>query len=651
MPASLLAKRALWRLRESRGSSLGEEIAIDSKRPRSSFSGDESAARPDSAGTDGNAAEDSGIELVAGTWQVDNAGTAAEATEPSEGSTPGNAGGKKPQDAAGKAAGDAEQRETLEIMLEDGLHLTVELDSGERLLNELGYKQELKRRLSFFEVFSIGLSTIIIYAGVVPFYARTYMNGGAVALVWYWWLAALFTHCVALTFAEVSSSFPISGSLYFWAAALAGPKHGPFAAWITGWLEFFGISVGLGGVAFGGVQLLQYTIYAATGGALNGGYLLSNYECFGITVGVLITGGLLTSLPIQVIGGINVFTAVWQILLTLVIIIVLPCVAVTTQPASFVFTHYHVQLDQSHLPNAAYAFVVAMQLPLYGQYSYDTVAHMAEETKHADRTIPAAMVSSLTAVCVLGWGLIVSLTFCIENDERLLGTHNETRGEYPVVQIIWDVFSHRYGSGTGAVIILSCMSVAFFLGVVGGLTGASRAAYSLSRDSGLPFAFLWRRVNRDRTPVYAVWLCCSISIIFATPLLNSTDTFFFITSLATVSWVGSYSVPIFFRLIQRDEDFHPGAFNLADYVGSTGRRLINLLALFFVVYTIATFLVPIDFPITASNFNYACVGVICLVVFFISWWLLDARHWFVGPYQHKGSTQRISKYSAGRLFM
>ncbi|CAI5465122.1 unnamed protein product [Closterium sp. Yama58-4] len=694
----------------------------------------ENAARPDAnAGDSGNPAEDSGIVLVAGTWQVENAGKPA--TEPGDG-TAGNAGGENPQNAAGNAAEASEQRETLEIMLEDGLHMTVELDSGERLLNELGYKQELTRRLGFVDVFSIGLSTIIIYAGVVPFYAQTYVNGGPVALVWYWWLTALFTHCVALTFAEVSSSFPISGSLYFWAAALAGPKHGPFAAWITvrallppssppfipsflttlhtllpfaawdtvtsppslsdafllkslppspllpphpsyffnppsssppsplfldpippprhpphssssplppqppflcfpcvgplsllsptpqkrltvsfpllqtdphflsflphfprspllplsslassplpppyqpqGWLEFFGISVGLGGVAFGGVQLLQYTIFAATGGANNGGFFFSNYECFGITAGVLIMGGLLTSLPIKVIGRINVFTAVWQIVLTLVIIVLLPCVAVTTQPASFVFAHYHVQLNQSQLPNAAYAFVVALQLSLYGQYSYDTVAHMAEETKHADRTIPLAMVASLSCVCVLGWGLLVALTFCIQNDDRLLGTNNETRGEYPVVQIIWDVFFSRYGSGTGAVIILCCMSLAFFLGVVGGLTGASRAAYSLSRDSGLPFASLWRRVNPSRTPIYAVWLCCSIAILFSLPLLDDSNTFHFITSLATVAWVGSYAVPIFFRLIQRDEDFEPGAFSLANYVGHTGSYAVPI---------------------------------------------------------------------------
>ncbi|CAI7828616.1 unnamed protein product, partial [Closterium sp. NIES-54] len=590
----------------------------------------------------------------------------------------------------------------------------------------------------FVDVFSIGLSTIIIYAGVVPFYAQTYINGGPVALVWYWWLTALFTHCVALTFAEVSSSFPISGSLYFWAAALAGPKHGPFAAWITGWLEFFGISVGLGGVAFGGVQLLQYTIYAATGGANNGGYFLSNYECFGITAGMLIMGGLLTSLPIKVIGRINVFTAVWQIVLTLVIIVLLPCVAVTTQPASFVFTHYHVQLNQSQLPNAAYAFVVALQLSLYGQYSYDTVAHMAEETKHADRMIPLAMVSSLSCVCVLGWGLLVSLTFCIQSDDRLLGTDNETGGAYPVVQIIWDVFFSRFptfllptsnfltpppvspppqilcvafptfpvftspspnlpmspppepptsryqlrqrhrGSHhpllhvprvlprgcrrphrripsvllVNAVLLVKvrcptqehCYALthlllittllpcilglsspfhphlpatlpAFFSRVTQAsplpLSGAGstltarpstlsgsaapspssflfhfslplplpaphppsphRQAYSLSRDSGLPFASLWRRVNHSRTPIYAVWLCCSIAILFSLPLLDDSSTFHFITSLATVAWVGSYAVPIFFRLIQSDEDFEPGAFSLAPYVGHTGR--------------------------------------------------------------------------------
>ena len=49
--------------------------------------------------------------------------------------------------ADGRSAVPEGGTEKMEIMLEDGLELTVEMDSGEKLLNELGYKQELKRNL------------------------------------------------------------------------------------------------------------------------------------------------------------------------------------------------------------------------------------------------------------------------------------------------------------------------------------------------------------------------------------------------------------------------------------------------------------------------------------------------------------------------
>lgn len=42
---------------------------------------------------------------------------------------------------------DGEVEKALEITMEDGITLTVELDSGEKRLIELGYKQELKRVL------------------------------------------------------------------------------------------------------------------------------------------------------------------------------------------------------------------------------------------------------------------------------------------------------------------------------------------------------------------------------------------------------------------------------------------------------------------------------------------------------------------------
>lgn len=37
-----------------------------------------------------------------------------------------------------------------------------------------------------------------------------------------------------------------TGSLYFWAAHLAGPRWGPFASWCCAWLETIGLIAGIG---------------------------------------------------------------------------------------------------------------------------------------------------------------------------------------------------------------------------------------------------------------------------------------------------------------------------------------------------------------------------------------------------------------------
>ena len=63
------------------------------------------------------------------------------------------------------------------------------------------------------------------------------------------------------------------------------------------------------------------------------------------------------------------------------------------------------------------------------------------------------------------------------------------------------------------------------------------------------------------------------------------------------------------------------------------RRLINIGALFFILYTVAVFLIPVQFPITATNFNYAPVAFGGVVILFSGWWFIDAHRWFVGPFQ------------------
>ena len=51
--------------------------------------------------------------------------------------------------------------------------------------------------------------------------------------------------------AELASSMPTSGGLYYAAAVLAGPRYGPLAAWITGWSNWLVQVTGAPSVDYG----------------------------------------------------------------------------------------------------------------------------------------------------------------------------------------------------------------------------------------------------------------------------------------------------------------------------------------------------------------------------------------------------------------
>ncbi len=49
-------------------------------------------------------------------------------------------------------------------------------------------------------------------------------------MVWGWLIAMAFIQCVAMSMAELCSSMPTSGGLYYASAVLAPPGYGPLAA-------------------------------------------------------------------------------------------------------------------------------------------------------------------------------------------------------------------------------------------------------------------------------------------------------------------------------------------------------------------------------------------------------------------------------------
>ena len=105
----------------------------------------------------------------------------------------------------------------------------------ENRLHELGYAQELMRRMSGFSNFAVSFTIISILSGCLTLYGFGMLTGGPVAIVWGWPFVGVMTLFVGLAMAEVCSSFPTAGGLYYWAAKLAPQKSAPAWSWFTGW--------------------------------------------------------------------------------------------------------------------------------------------------------------------------------------------------------------------------------------------------------------------------------------------------------------------------------------------------------------------------------------------------------------------------------
>ena len=110
--------------------------------------------------------------------------------------------------------------------------------------------------MSGFSNFAVSFTIISILSGCLTLYGYGMNTGGPAIIVWGWPIVGIMTLIVGLAMAEVCSSFPTAGGLYYWAAKLAR-KNGPAWSWFTGWFNFLGQVAVTAGIDFGARVLHQ----------------------------------------------------------------------------------------------------------------------------------------------------------------------------------------------------------------------------------------------------------------------------------------------------------------------------------------------------------------------------------------------------------
>src|SRR6202022_763652 len=129
------------------------------------------------------------------------------------------------------------------------MSVTVRDPDVERL-HQMGYAQELRRRMSGFSNFAISFTIISILSGCLTLYGYGMFTGGPIIMNIGWPLVGIMVTLVGLAMAEVCSAFPTAGGLYYWSAKLGG-RHGAAWSWFTGWFNLLGQIGVTAGIDFG----------------------------------------------------------------------------------------------------------------------------------------------------------------------------------------------------------------------------------------------------------------------------------------------------------------------------------------------------------------------------------------------------------------
>src|ERR1700724_2356395 len=202
----------------------------------------------------------------------------------------------------------------------------------ERRLHELGYAQELMRRMSGFSNFAVSFTIISILSGCLTLYYFGMDQGGPAIIVWGWPVVGIFTLLVGLSMAEVCSSFPTAGGLYYWAAKLA-PRNGAAWSWFTGYFNFLGQVAVTAGIDFGAAYFINFLLSLWFNfDTTTHWHTILIYAC------VLLLHGLLNQFGIRLVALLN-DVSVWSHLIgVLIIVAVLAFVPSKHASASYVFS-------------------------------------------------------------------------------------------------------------------------------------------------------------------------------------------------------------------------------------------------------------------------------------------------------------------------
>ncbi len=431
---------------------------------------------------------------------------------------------------------------------------STEADAAE--LRSLGYAQELLRDMGGFSNFALSFSIISVLTGAVTLYGHGLRHGGPLQMTLGWPLVTALTLPIALSLAQLASSFPTAGALYHWSSWLGGRGLGYCTAWLNAIGQFAitaGIDVGLGDF------LADFAGVAPT----------DRYKHICIYAFLLAGHAGLNHLGVKLVARLNQLST-W-VHVGGVAIIAAACAAFAPhQPLDFLAARFQGE-PGPFLP----VFLLGLLQAGWTFTGYDASAHACEETRDPTRNAPWGIVLSVAVSGVAGWILLLAVTLAIRDLPAAAGAEN------PFIYIL----TTSLGPRLGAALVAIAMAAMWFCGL-SSITSNSRMLYAFARDGGLPFSKQLARVSpRYSTPHVAIW----VSAAGALAVALWAQAYEAMTALSTVALYASYGLPIAAGFFARARGgwTHRGPWDLG-----RASAAINLLALLWIAAATALFVMP-----------------------------------------------------------
>jgi basic amino acid/polyamine antiporter, APA family len=339
---------------------------------------------------------------------------------------------------------------------------------------------QLRRVVGLLDLTALGLGAII-GTGIFVIIGEAITDAGPSILLSFV-LAGVTCAFSALSYAELASTIPVSGSAYTYAYATLGE----LVAWIIGWDLILEYGVSVAAIAVGWGQYFNELLNSAFGATLPDSIASPPGEGGSVNVPAVF---IVLAVAALLISGVRKSTRTNTIMVFVKAGILILFIALA-------FTAFNSDNLSPFFRDGFSGVTSAASLIFFAYIGFDAISTSGEETKNPKRDLPIAILGSLAIATVLYCLVALAATAALPYD-KLAGS------EAPLAKVL----DEGAGLSWGATVISVGALIAITSVVLTILYGQTRITFAMSRDGLMPRA-LSNVSGRTGTPVL-------VTLIFA----------------------------------------------------------------------------------------------------------------------------------------